>query len=42
MDTPIFGDFDDLTRRAFTCSFSFNAQRVIRKQGNNDLSPERA
>ena len=31
----------NLTRRAFTCSFSFNAQRVIRKRGNDDLSPVR-
>ena len=30
---------DDLTRRAFTCCFSYNAQRVIRKRGNDDLSP---
>ena len=34
--------FCQVTRRAFTCSFSFNAQRVIRKRGNNDLSLERA
>ena len=26
-----------ITRRAFTCSLSFNAQRVIRKRGNDDL-----
>ena len=30
----------EVTRRAFTCSFSFNAQRVIRKRGNDDLSLE--
>ena len=27
----------DLTRRAFTCCFSYNAQRVIRKRKNDDL-----
>ena len=32
----LYDDFQ-LTRRAFTCSFSFNAQRVIRKRGNDDL-----
>ena len=34
--------FCQVTRRAFTCSFSFNAQRVIRKRDNDDLSLERA
>ena len=29
--------FCQVTRRAFTCSFSFNAQKVIRKRGNDDL-----
>ena len=30
-------DEQEITRRAFTCSFSFNAQRIIRKRGNDDL-----
>ena len=29
--------FEELTRRAFTCCFSYNAQRVIRKRKNDDL-----
>ena len=48
LDAPLFGDFlvmlviwsfcvQEVTRRAFTCCFSYNAQRVIRKRENEEL-----